>query len=372
MNIARLSILNFRNINELDITFNSDFNIFYGLNGQGKTSILEAIYVLSLSKSFRSNSDRLLINHNNKYFDLNGFFYQKTSQQCDIRIFFSPKDGKNIYINSERITKVSKLVGQVPLVFLSLDSLNFINGDPAQRRKMIDILLAQISPVYLQSLQLYKAALNQRNQLLVQINNKNESIQSLFSWNEQLANFGSEIIRMRSQVIDFLNLKVQSYYKHLSNRDDQIDIRYKSTLLSEPSGFEKNSFKELYIQKLNRDISKDIERKSTNSGPHRDDIFIMKNGLPFKDYSSTGENKTFILAYKFAEADYIDFIKLGKPIFLLDDIFGELDIERINYLLEFLGQYGQSFITTTISSKFTSQLLMPQHYYHVKQGVVYQ
>jgi len=359
MFIKNISIKNFRNIKEINLDLNNNYNFFYGLNGQGKTSILESIYILSLIKSFRSNSDRLLINHNNDNYELIGLLSSDKNHVFQVRIYFSTSDGKNIFLNSERINKISNFIGEIPSIFLSLDSLSVINGDPSFRRKFLDILLCQTSPLYLKSLQLYKSALNQRNQLLNNIYARLDDRRSLLSWDEQIAKYGAEILLFRTRVVEYLSHKTNNFYKKLSKKNDEIEIQYNSNIEIE-NGLNSGSVKDYYLNKLIQNYDTDIERKFTKFGPHRDDLIILKNGYSFKDFASTGENKTLVLSLKFSEAEYLYANKKEKPLLLMDDIFGELDEVRTDSLLSltiFWLKTGPSFHENIIyiHQRFPSQ-----------------
>ncbi len=367
MHIKKIQIENFRNIANEEIEFDKNINIIYGENGQGKTSLLEAIYFLAITRSFRINSEKIALQQSKEYFDLKGRFNTDTSNEVDIRLFFSLKDGKNVFLNENKLQNFSELIGVIPTILLSLEDLELTYGVPANRRRFVDILLSQTSPVYLHALQKYKKSLQHRNKLLTLINEGKSNKKALFPWDEQLIANGVEIILSRQKFIEFINKKITEYYRFISKTNEKISGSYVSNI-SKNLDADQAELKEQYHDNLSGNLNADIERKNTSVGPHRDDFNFLKDGNFLKYYGSQGENKTFLIALKFVESEFLKQHLKENPVFLMDDIFGELDDNRIARLLDFTNTIGQTFITTTLKAKFKDTSLKSNNYIHLKNG----
>jgi len=352
MFLKNLSVRSFRNIQKLDTRFEKLLNIIYGENAQGKTSVLEAIYYLALTKSFRAVSEKISLKHNESFFDIEGNFFTEDDSQLKIRLFFSENNGKNIFYNENKIKKYSEIIGVIPVVLLSLDDLDITYGNPAKRRQFIDILLSQINPLYLQSLQQFKKSLLHRNQLLKDIKEGIAKTAELYPWDIQICESGSFIIRSRINFVEFLNERLSKYYDHISDKDESINTVYRSNVLENADNYEQPVIIEEFQKLLKENLDRDINFQNTHAGPHKDDLEFIKDGQPLKSFGSQGENKTFLIALKFAESDYIKMKTDKKPLLLLDDIFGELDNSRIQNLITYVKTVGQTFITTTLKEKF--------------------
>lgn len=355
-----------------DFNFERNLNIIYGQNAQGKTSIIESIYFLSISKSFRTNSEKIVLQFSKEFFNIKGEFKQQDNQNIMIRVYYSVREGKHVFVNDTKLDKFSDLIGITPVILLSLQDLDLTYGVPSIRRRFLDILLSQVSPLYLHALQNYKRCLMQRNKLLDLISEKKESRKALFSWNEQLVNYGTELINYRLHFIDFLNSKINEYYQAISNTREKIRATYKSTLYNNSDDTSAEILKNRFADLLNSEYTNDLQRKSTSTGPHRDDIRFYMDEHYIKAFGSQGENKTFLVALKLIEGNYLKMKLNNDPIFLMDDIFGELDSERVQRLVHYLTPFGQTFITTTIENKFVSSALKNIHYIHLKDGLVVQ
>ncbi len=351
MYLKNLSIKNFRNFSDFSISFDSGTNIISGPNGQGKTSIIEAIYYLALTRSFRSLKDTNVIKYENNFFNVDGKILFDNNKGTKIFLSYEKKGKKQLFVNDKKVTKFSDFIGNLPCVLLTLDDLKLTMGYPSSRRKFLDILLSQVSKVYLQNLKFYKKIIQQKNKLL------NEESKETFEkqieiWNEQLSEYGSFIIKNRLDFIDFLNKNLSDYYHTFSNSNERIEVKYKTTFDLEDSLISANSIKTMLVNKLQQVKNNERERKTTLAGPHLDDLQFFKDRKSFKEFGSQGENKTLIIVLKILEWKYVSKNNKYQPMMLLDDIFGELDMSRINGLLDFLKKTGQSFITTTLLDKF--------------------
>jgi DNA replication and repair protein RecF len=351
MILKKLCLENFRVFSYIDVEFSEGINLITGMNGQGKTSILESIYYLALTKSFRTSNDKNVIKYNNNFFNIKSSFIPLPTKSNNIRVFFSNLEGKHIFINDKKIQRFSEYIGTIPCVILTLDDLKLTFGGPAERRKFLNILLSQVSPLYLNNLKNYKRSLLQRNALLMHQNNRTIKSQ-IEAWNTQLINHGSQLIHKRLELVQFLNDNLSSYYSNFSSSDDCISTLYKSSINKDLNETELENIKDYFFQKLQSVFEYEIEKKISIVGPHRDDIDFYINGKSFKEFGSQGENKTLIIALKFLEWQYLFQRRNINPILLLDDVFGELDDYRRKGLLKFFEETGQTFITTTSEDKF--------------------
>lgn len=366
MQLERLRLLNFRNYPEADIPFSKGVHIIHGENGAGKTSILEAIYYLALTKSFRTSTDKHLILNQEKMFSVQGDFITSQGQALHVVLGYSKESGKRLTTNGQKAQKFSEFIGEVPIVLLHPADLNLSQGGPQQRRRFLDILLSQSSKVYLHHLIQYNRSLKQRNQLLA----SGMADEALFaSWEENLATHGAMIVEKRRETVERLSDMVKQGYCELSNRDEKVKIVYQSNIPEETEGGDLLvEYRALFAKKRSREI----EYGTTMVGPHRDDLLFLINGKPTRAYASQGEHKTFVIALKLAEYQYLREQQSHTPILLFDDIFGELDAQRIRQMLEQLSDIGQVFVTTTSQSFFekVQNFSAPTHYYQVKAGKI--
>lgn len=371
MKLQRLSLLNFRNYKEAHIQFFEGVHVIYGGNGAGKTSILEAIHYLALTKSFRTSNDKNLILNTESMFRIQGEFSSGEGTAIQSTIGYSPENGKSLVVNGQKSQKFSDYIGEIPLVLLHPADLSLSQGGPAQRRRFLDILLSQSSALYLHSLIQYNRSLRQRNQLLNEARQGNCDPQLLKSWEENLVAHGTELIRKRQEAVAQLSESVKQHYQQLSNTDDRVKIIYRCNVETQSN----QSLAEAYHRLFEQNRAREIEYGATLPGPHRDDLLFLLRGKAMKDYASQGEHKTFIIALKLAEFQHLQQQRRQAPILLFDDIFGELDANRIQQMLQQLGRIGQVFITTTSRNFFDKMAPaniagLPIHYYRVENGVV--
>jgi DNA replication and repair protein RecF len=350
-----LEIENFRNFSNLKINFADGINIISGMNGQGKTSILESLYYLALTKSFRTSNDNHVVAYQKDNFNIISIIHSEEDISKKIRLYYSVNEGKHLFVNKKEINKFSDYIGLIPCVILTLDDLRLTMGGPQERRRFLDILISQISPVYLEDLKIYRRSLQQRNALLTH-HDKSDVIKQIPIWNEQLIKHGAKIIQQRLKFCEFLNLNLSNYYNDISGSGDIINVSYKSSVNENLYNKDQKRIQNLYERKLEIVFDYEFEKKISAVGPHRDDLNFKKEGKLFKNFCSQGENKTLVIALKFLEWEYISQERKVPPVLLLDDIFGELDDHRMHGLLNFLERIGQAFITTTMQDKFDAHL----------------
>ena len=357
MKIRSLKLKNYRNYDLLKLDFDGAANIFYGDNAQGKTNILEAVYISGTTKSHRGAKDRELIrfgqdeSHIEAIVEKNGIDYQ-------LDMHLKKNSPKGIAINKMPIRKASELFGIVNFVFFSPEDLNIIKNGPSERRRFIDMELSQLDRVYLSNLTNYNRIVNQRNHLLKSMGIGGKLKDTLEVWDMQLIQYGDKIIERRKEFLDRVNEIISSIHKKLTGNREEIQVIY------EPSNG--NLTLEQALQK-NRE--RDIRIKSTSAGPHRDDICFMVGGLDIRRYGSQGQQRTAALSLKLSEIELVKQAAKDTPVLLLDDVLSELDKHRQNYLLDSINDI-QTLITCTGVEDFVNHRFYINKVFHVHGGQV--
>lgn len=359
MRLCSVAISNFRNLSSVLIKPGEHFNLFYGLNGQGKTNILEAMYLLGSSRSFRTSRLPELIRHGEVRAQIKGTV-ESSFMQNDLRLLIESA-GRKVEIDGKAVHKASELHGKLNSVVFSPDDTSMVKMGPETRRRYLDRAVYMGDIAYLQSWHSYQRILKQRNHLL-----KNYDRDGLDVWTEKLAETGAEVIELRLRFVDVLNIKLQKYYSTIAGDKEAARIRYN------PEGVQSKDRSEIKMQLLelfNRQKRSDERSGTTTAGPHRDDLTFLLDERPLKAFGSQGQQKSFILALKMAEMDNLQEIFSEAPLLLLDDMSSELDVKRNHNLMEFLtSRKVQVFITTTERS--TALLADAPHcaVFHVKDG----
>ena len=326
MYISSLTLSNFRNYEQETIKFSRGTNLIYGNNAQGKTNILEAVYLFCQGRSHRAKTDKELIRFGNDFASLTAEFHDANRDySANIRLIKNGK--KNIKINHVQITKLSMLMSYLNAVMFAPEDLELVKGSPSSRRRFTDSAISQLYPGYLSNLIDYNKALMQKNSLLKTIRTSGRNAYSMLEvWNEQLAHTGAKIMEYRTDSISQLNKFASAIQKEISGED----------LLAEyaPSIKTDNFNEESFFEFLQSRSEREIDMGSAQYGIQRDDINISINGREARTFGSQGQQRTAALSLKIAQADYIRSIKDEYPILLLDDILSELDINRRMYLCE--------------------------------------
>ena len=357
MKIKQLKLKNYRNYESLELKLDDLTNIFYGDNAQGKTNILEAIYLCGTTKSHRGTKDKDLIKFGEEESHIEAIV-EKNSVPFKIDIHLKKNSPKGIAINKIPIKKASELFGIINIVFFSPEDLNIIKNGPAERRRFIDLELAQLDKVYLNDLSNYNRIINQRNKLLKDCYNQKELLDTLDIWDIQLVHYGQKIIDRRNKFIIQLNEIIEKVHKQLTGNKESIKIEYEPSIghLSLEESLKKNR-------------EKDIKFKSTSVGPHRDDICIMVNEIDIRKFGSQGQQRTAALSLKLAEIELVKIITGDTPILLLDDVLSELDKNRQNYLLDSIKEI-QTLITCTGLDDFVNNRFSINKIVHVEKGQI--
>lgn len=357
MYLKQLKLKNFRNYENLDLEFSPGINIFYGENAQGKTNILEAIYMAATSKSHRTNFYREMIKKGEEYAHISlAIEGQYTDNKIDIHI---GQAKRNILVGGVPIRKLEELLGNLYLVMFSPEDLEIIKGGPAIRRRFIDLELSQINPYYYYQLRRYFRLLKQRNTLLKNANPHTFDENEISVWDEELAKAGVEIIRYRRDFIEELSEIYQKRHFEISGGREEIDLIY-----------ENNVNENVFLEKLKSRIKKDMMSGSTYYGPHKDDILFSLGDMDLRVYGSQGQCRTAALSLKLSEIDFIKKNKNTAPILLLDDVLSELDDSRQRKLIENLKDI-QALLTCTGVEDFLRQNLKADALFRVEKGSVY-
>lgn len=338
MHLKKLSIAEFRNIKNISIQPCNNFNLLYGLNGQGKTNLLEAIFLLGSPRSFRNCKQHDLIRHDEKIAVVRGEV-ESNRITSDIR-FTLEQAGRRVEVNGKGIARASELHGKLNSVVFSPDDTGMVRSGPDSRRRYLDRAVYMVDIQYLHCWHDYHRILKQRNNLL-----KKADTTGIDIWTDQLATVGAEIIERRHYFVSTLNKRFKKYYTYISDGSESAEVTYRPEGIKVFTGSEiKNELSDL----LNRNARNDERYGTTTSGPHRDDLIFTLNGKLLKSFGSQGQQKSFVLALKLAEIEYLEETFNELPILLLDDMSSELDSERSKNLLQCLSQKNiQVFITTT-------------------------
>ena len=319
--INKIKVNNFRNYDNEEIELNKNINIFYGENAQGKTNIIEAIFLSSMGKSFRAKKDKEMIklSENRAMIEI---LFNKKDRDGKIKIELQNK--KNVYLNGIKLKKLSELLGNINIVIFTPDDINILKGGPQNRRRFLDIMISQLKPNYMYNLNLYLKTLEQRNNYLRQIKEYNKDENLLEIWDEKLAEYAFNIYNYRNEFINKIKNKIKNIHSEITNNKEEIKIEYLTECES----------KEKYLKLLKDRRKLDIIKGYTTKGIHRDDFIIYINKKELNIYGSQGQHRTAILSLKLSELNII-YEETGEyPILLLDDFMSELDEKRREHFLK--------------------------------------
>ena len=357
MVVKSLDLKNFRNYHELHIDFDPFTNIFYGNNAQGKTNILESVYLGGTTKSHKGSKDRDMITFTEEESHIR-MLVQKKNLTRRIDMHLKKNKTKGIAVDGIPIKKASELFGIVNLVFFSPEDLNIIKNGPSERRRFIDLELCQLDKIYFHNLSNYNKILIQRNKLLKDIAFHPEWMDTLEIWDMQLAGYGSKIIKRRHSFVEQLGEIAGDIHENLTGGREHLSLLYEPDCPADA----------LYEQlKKNRD--KDIRYKMTSQGPHRDDLCMQVKDVDIRKFGSQGQQRTSALTLKLSEIEQVRLATHDTPILLLDDVLSELDKHRQNYLLDSIHDI-QTLITCTGLDEFISNRFTINRIFRVEEGTV--
>lgn len=349
MLIKSLKLRNFRNYEHLSIDFEKDYNIIYGNNAQGKTNIIEAIFLCASGRSHRTSKDLELLKTGAPGYYI-GLSLVNEDDHSTIEIFYTKDERKRISVNEIPLKKTGDLMGRLKAVIFSPEDLLIVKEGPSERRRFLDITLSQLKPSYYFDLQQYARILFQRNSLLKEISYKKELMPTIEVWNHHLIKTGSKIMKARREFIMKLDKKASLRHEKLTNGEEKLNIGYLPSFnIKNDDGLE--AIEQSFERALNQASSREILKGTTLYGPQRDDYDIILNGMSTKIYGSQGQQRTSVLSIKLAEIDIMKEDTGEYPVLLLDDVLSELDNQRQEYLFENIENI-QTFITCTDRSFF--------------------
>lgn len=358
MIIESIELKNYRNYDKLHMDFSHGTNILYGDNAQGKTNILEAIYVCATTKSHRGSKDKEIIqfDRDESHIKLN---VRKRDVPYRIDMHLKKNRAKGVAVNGVPIKKASELFGIVNVVFFSPEDLNLIKNGPAERRRFIDLELCQLNKLYVHSLVQYNKIVTQRNKLLKDIMFRPDYEETLDIWDMQLVQYGREVIRCREAFVGQLNDLIGGIHRQLSGEKESLHISY-----------EPNVTVDMFEDTLRKSRPSDLKQRTTLTGPHRDDLSFIINDIDIRRFGSQGQQRTAALSLKLAEIELVKKIVNDYPILLLDDVLSELDGSRQKHLLSGINHI-QTMITCTGLEDFVNNRFRIDKIFKVVSGEVY-
>lgn len=357
MIIESIDLVNYRNYEKVHIELDPGINILYGDNAQGKTNVLESIYMCGTTKSHRGSKDKEIIKFGTRESHIRCFFDKnKSSYQIDMHL--REDKAKGIAINGMKLKKAADILGVVNIILFSPEDLSIIKNGPSDRRRFVDSELCQLDKIYLYNLTNYNKIVNQRNTLLKDIMIHPELRETLDVWDNQLVTLGKKIIERREIFIDQLNGIIGEIHKKLSGNKEALHVQYDPNISIEE-----------FEEKLSRNREKDIKYKITSVGPHRDDFIFFINEYDVKKFGSQGQQRTAALSLKLSEISMVRQITGNTPILLLDDVLSELDNNRQNYLINSIHDI-QTIITCTGLEEFVNSRIVINKIFRVANGNV--
>ena len=368
MIIKSLDLMDFRNYENLNIDFGSGINIFYGDNAQGKTNILEAIYMSATTKSHRGTKDKDIIRFGCEEGHIRLFLLNSENVESKLDIHLRKSKTKGIAVDGVRLKKATELLGLINVVLFSPEDLDIIKGGPGERRRFIDMELCQLDDFYIYNLNNYNRIINQRNNLLKDLYFNPSLKDTIGIWDSQLVSFGSKVIERRVLFVKQLNEVIAGIHEKLSGGKEHLEIVY-----------EPNVSIEDFESELAASTDRDIKSKMTNVGPHRDDlVFIIKRtdgsdisdeGIDVRKFGSQGQQRSAALSLKLSEIEIVKKLSKDTPVLLLDDVLSELDSNRQNFLLDSIGDV-QTMITCTGLDEFVNSRLKVDRVFNVTNGSI--
>ena len=359
MYIESLELKNYRNYQNLQLDFDKGTNIFYGDNAQGKTNILESVYLCGTTKSHRGSKDKEIIRFGEEESHIR-MMIRKDELSYKIDMHLRKNKAKGVAINGLPIKKARELFGIVNLVFFSPEDLNIIKNGPGERRRFMDLELCQLDQIYLTDLAGYNHIVNQRNRLLKDLYMNPSLKETLDIWDMQMLQYGTKIIKKRKDFVRDLNQVIQDIHHNLTGGIEHLEVVYEPS--TEAEDFEN-------VLKKNRE--RDIRMKMTSAGPHRDDLSFVVNGIDIRKYGSQGQQRTAALSLKLSEIYLVKEKIKDTPVLLLDDVLSELDSNRQTYLLDSIHDI-QTLITCTGLDDFVSHQFHLNKVFKVVKGEVFE
>ena len=363
MILKRISILNYKNLEQAELEFSPKMNCFIGQNGMGKTNLLDAVYYLSFCKSATNPIDSQNIRHEGEFFVIQGFYETDQGDPEEVYCGLKRRQKKQFKRNKKEYSRLSDHIGFIPLVMVSPADAELIAGGSEERRRFMDVVISQYDKEYLDALIRYNKALAQRNALLKSEQEPDEEL--MLVWEEMMASTGETVFKKRSEFIAEFIPTFQSFYSYISQDKEKVDLAYESHALS-------GGLLDIIKESRQRDRIMGYSLK----GVHKDDLIMQLGDFPIKREGSQGQNKTYLIALKLAQFDFLK--KTGSnttPLLLLDDIFDKLDADRVSQIIQIVSStdFGQVFVTDTNREhidEILQQHTMEYKIFHVERGEV--
>ena len=368
MYLEKISLQHYRNYESLTAEFENKVNVILGENAQGKTNVMEAMYVLAMAKSHRTSNDKDLIRWDQEYAKIEGRVL-KNRGPLPLELTISKK-GKKAKLNHLEQKRLSQYIGNMNVIMFAPEDLNLVKGSPSIRRRFIDMEIGQVSPVYLHDINQYQKILNQRNAFLRQAQMNKKSDDAMFAvLNEQFIHYAAKILVKRFEFLELLKNWAKPIHNGISRGLETLDIQYKPSIEVSES-MELSKIVERFQEKFDKIGSREKERGTTLVGPHRDDLQFFVNGHDVQTFGSQGQQRTTALSLKLAEIELIHSEINEYPILLLDDVLSELDDYRQSHLLNTIQGKVQTFVTTTSVEGIDHQTLREAATFQVKSGTM--
>jgi len=357
MIIRSLELQNFRNYENTHIDFSEGVNIFYGDNAQGKTNILEAVYLGATARSHRAGKDKEMIRFGEEEAHIK-YFVEKHGITDRVDMHLKKSRSKGIALNGTPLRRASDLFGIANVVFFSPEDLNIIKEGPSERRKFIDMELCQLDKVYMSNLTNYNKVVMQRNKLLKELEFHEDYLDTLQIWDMQMVKYGCEVIRRRQQFVKQLEEMMKRIHSSITGGKEEITVSYEPSVRAED-----------FERELERGRIRDLKARVSLTGPHRDDLAFLLGNIDIRTFGSQGQQRTAALSLKLSEIEIVKERIGDQPVLLLDDVLSELDSSRQEKLLDSI-QHVQTFLTCTGVDEFVKNRFPVNKIFRVTQGSV--
>ena len=369
MRITQLNLYNFRNYAELSIAPGPGLNVLLGRNAQGKTSLLEAIYLIAIARSWRAGRDSELIHWGTEHARVSAEVAREQQNDIEIEVALSRSEKKRIAINTVRQTKLADLVGQANVLLIEPHDEEIVRGDPRARRRFLNLEISQVQPLYCHLLVSYRKVLEQRNRLLRDLQGRGARDGVLDAWDEQFVNYGSKILDRRLAFVRQIADLARVIHAQITDGSEQLETKYASS--TDLDGATTTAeLSERLCSRLKKLRGEEIKRGMTLVGPQRDDLVFTVNGADARTYGSHGQQRTIALSLRLAELEVMEETAKEPPIVLLDDVMTDLDEERRAHVFEMTRARCQTFITATTRRVFDPEFLTGSRIYSVSEGRV--
>jgi len=370
MILHHLSLLEYRNYAKLEQEFSPALNVVVGPNAQGKTNLLEAVYLLATSKSMRGSKDIELIRWDRPSALISGRVLREKANDLDLEVALSRTTKKSLVVNTVRVTRAMEFIGQLKAVSFSISDLDVVRGEPARRRRFLDLEISQLSPSYCHSLSYYRKVIEQRNRLLKLSRDRSARASlegNLEAWNEQLVSYGSKLVERRKQFISRLQDFAQPIHATLTDEQERLSVVYQPSFKLPD---EAATIPDAFRGALSEVREEERRRQISVVGPHRDDLMFLVNGRDIRTFGSQGQQRTVALSMKLAEVELMRDLTDESPVCLLDDVFSELDAKRRAHIFDVTFRRCQTFLSTTDVELLPADVLKQADLLRVDTGIV--